>query len=386
MGLRNLLRRETGAAAVQTARQREPAGELESYLPLQTPEYRLYDAIREAVPIVDAAIDRIIRLTGSFAVHCTRRENEARLRQFLDQVPVGACGRGITDFLWVYLDNLLTYGNAVGEVVLNRQRSEVYALYNPPLAQIEIARGGGPLEAVLRVRDGAKTWPVREPWLVFYSALGAGAGELRGRSILASLPCVTSILLKIYRSIGQNFERLGNLRFAVTYRPGSSPLDRAGAKEIAGNIAREWSAAMNAESGVVRDFVAVGDVDIKVIGADNQIIDSNVPVRQMLEQIVAKLGLPPFILGLSWSSTERMSKQQADILTSELESYRTILTTAVLRVCDVYMRLHNIQDKVTLEWENISLQDEVEMANAALMRARAAALGRQQPARGQETS
>ena len=59
---------------------------------------------------------------------------------------------------------------------------------------------------------------------------------------------------------------------------------------------------------------------IKVIGADNQVLDSQVPVRQMLEQIVAKLGVPPFLLGLSWSTTERMSAQQADLLTSELST------------------------------------------------------------------
>lgn len=67
-----------------------------------------------------------------------------------------------------------------------------------------------------------------------------------------------------------------------------------------------------------------------VIGADNQIIDTQVPVRQMLEQIVAKLGLPPFILGLSWSTTERMSQQQAEILASELESYRELLNSVIL--------------------------------------------------------
>ena len=88
-------------------------------------------------------------------------------------------------------------------------------------------------------------------------------------------------------------------------------------------IAREWSDAMSAaEQGQIKDFIAVGDVDIRVIGADNQVIDSEVPVRQLLEQIVAKLSLPPFMLGLSWSTTERMSAQQADILTSELDYYR----------------------------------------------------------------
>lgn len=70
----------------------------------------------------------------------------------------------------------------------------------------------------------------------------------------------------------------------------------------------------DSQSGVVRDFVAVGDVSVKVIGADGPVLDAAVPVRQLLEQLVAKTGLPPFLLGLSWSSTERMSAQQADLL------------------------------------------------------------------------
>lgn len=61
----------------------------------------------------------------------------------------------------------------------------------------------------------------------------------------------------------------------------------------------------------------MGDVDIKVIGADNQILDSEVPVRQILEQLIARTGIPPFLLGLNWSTTERMSAQQADLMTSE---------------------------------------------------------------------
>ena len=82
---------------------------------------------------------------------------------------------------------------------------------------------------------------------------------------------------------------MGNIRFAVTYKPQNDSLDRAYAKERAMQVAKEWSEAMQT-GGAVKDFVAVGDVQIKVIGADNQILDSEVPVRQMLEQIVAKTG------------------------------------------------------------------------------------------------
>ena len=124
-------------------------------------------------------------------------------------------------------------------------------------------------------------------------------------------------------------------------------------------------------SSSVKDFVAVGDVQIKVIGAEAQLPDSEVPVRQLLEQIVAKTGLPPFLLGLSWSSTERMSSQQADALTSELEAYRRILTPAITRICDTALRLYGLPGGVTVIWDDIMLQDIVELAKAELYSAQA---------------
>lgn len=187
--------------------------------------------------------------------------------------------------------------------------------------------------------------------------------------MLKGLPFVSGILMKIYKTIGLNWERMGNVRFAVTYKPQNDTLDRAYAKERAMQVAKEWSEAMQT-GGAVKDFVAVGDVQIKVIGADNQILDSEVPVRQMLEQIVAKTGLPPFMLGLSWSSTERMSAQQADVLTSEIDAYRRILTPVVERICRTYLLLEGTPSQVEVEWDDAMLQDNVELARASSMRRR----------------
>lgn len=202
------------------------------------------------------------------------------------------------------------------------------------------------------------------------SALNPRPGSLYGESILKGLPFVSKILLSIYRTIGVNWDRVGNVRFAVTCKPGNDPAERAYAKERAQTIAREWGKAMQGDR--VTDFVAVGDVEVKVIGADNQILDSSVPVRQMMEQIVAKLGLPPFLLGLSWSTTERMSSQQADLLTSELNSYRRMLHPVICRVCSLWLRLNGRPADFQVEWNKINLQDEVELANARLLNARAA--------------
>ena len=127
-------------------------------------------------------------------------------------------------------------------------------------------------------------------------------------------------------------------------------------------------------SGSVRDFVAVGDVDIKVIGADGPVLDSQVPVRQILEQLISRTGIPPFLLGLSWSSTERMSAQQADMLTSEITAIRRSLEPVLRRVAQLWLRLHGYDDTVEICWEDINLQDLVEEARAELYRAQAETL------------
>ena len=99
-------------------------------------------------------------------------------------------------------------------------------------------------------------------------------------------------------------------------------------------------------------------MSIRAIGADNVMPDCEVPVRQILEQLVAKTGLPPFLLGLSWSSTERMSSQQADMLTSEITALRRTLTPMVERVCRLWLRLHGYGCRFAVEWDDINLQDQ----------------------------
>ncbi len=360
---------------MQTARHLPAEEGLRTALPLQGSEAKLYEALREAVPIVDAAIQKILRLMGHFLYCSDDPATQEALREFARQVKVGATGQGLNTFILTYLDSLLTYGNAVGEMVLAPGGQHIAALYNPGLAHIEIMPGATPLEARIMVRsEGFALSPVPYPELILFSALSPGPGSVTGNSILKGLPSVCEVLLKIYNSIGQNFDRVANVRFAVTCKPGTNA-DRAYAKDIAREIASEWSQAMTScQNGQVRDFVAVGDVDIKVIGADNQTLDTEIPVRQMLEEIVAKLGLPPFLLGLSWSTTERMSRQQADILTSELESYRAIIGPVLLKIAGLFLRLGGHRGRVWVEWDNISLLDETELANARLTNARAAAL------------
>lgn len=334
---------------------------------IQPAEKELYDRLRAAVPVIDAALMKIIRLTGGFRVVCSDEEYQNDLDRFLENVQVGLSGKSINCFADNFLDSLLTYGSAVCEIVQDSENQLIAGLWLGDVSAVRMQAGKEPFARsyTVRSKDGS-CHKVEHPENILYAALTGGHSVLRG------LPALSGILLRIYECIGQNYDRAGNVRYAVVYKPQSGTDDFVYSRERAQQIADEWADGMNsARYGQVKDFVAVGDVDIKVIGADNQLFDTNVPVRQILEQLIAKLSIPPFLLGLNWSSTERMSSQQADILTSELEYYRRLITPVICDVAGAYLSSIGAEADCSVEWENINLQDETALAEARLKNAQA---------------
>ena len=363
-------KQERGAAEVQVrSGQRHPFALLRSYVPLRSAESELYRAVREAVPVVDAAIYKLIRMTGGVMVRCADRSAEEALKEFLRTVPTGRGQFGINAFLDCYLDSLLTYGQAVGEIVPAAGNREIAALLCARVEDIEIREGENPMEFQLCGSDETGRM-VELPYqdLLLFTPLNPETEHPYGVSLLRGLPFLADILSTIYQTVGINWERCGNVRFAVTCQDSEG----VNAAERSRVLAEEWSRAMQeTRSGNVRDFVAVGDVSIRVIGGDAPILDSEVPVRQILEQIVAKTGIPPFMLGLSWSSTERMSAQQADLLTTEITAIRRSLTPVVERICRLWLRMHGFSCGFEVVWDDINLQDQVEEARAELYREQA---------------
>ena len=345
---------------------------LDGYVPLGSAETKLYRSIREAVPVVDAAIMKIIRLTGGFEARCSDAKAQAELNEFIRTVDVGRGQCGLGAFMAQYLDSMITCGRAVGEIV-TRGDLEIAAVICGNVADVLIREGDTPLDFELCCAgEHGDTVPMPYQNLLLFTPFNPEADSPYGVSMLRSMPFLCGILLKIYQSLGINWERAGNVRFAVVYKPQGDIIDRAVAQDRAEQIAQQWSAAMqSSKNGAVRDFVAVGDVEVKVIGADNQILDSEVPVRQILEQLIARTGIPPFLLGLNWSTTERMSAQQADLMTSELNAIRRTLEPVMLRICDMWLCMHGYACSCELEWEAINLQDQVEEAKAALYNAQA---------------
>lgn len=373
-------KQKTKTPAIQTQLRlgsAHPFGALRQYVPMGGGEAQVYRDLREALPILDGAVQKLVRLTGGFRVRCPDKEAERRLSLFLRTVPCGRGQFGIDSFLAAYLDSLLTYGRSVGEMVVSRGR--LRALCWGDVTKVEIREGDSPLDIAICAPDETgkmRVLPYQN--LLLFTPLNPEPASPYGVSLFRGMPFLAEILLKIYHTVGVNWERAGNVRYSVVYKPQEETLDGATAQERGAQIAGQWTRAMEeSRSGGVRDFVAVGDVDIKVIGADGKILDSQVPVRQILEQLVARTGLPPFLLGLSWSATERMSTQQSDLLTTELWALRRAVTPALERICRTYLRLEGFGCEAEILWDDISLQDLVEEAQAGLYKAQAKKIQRE---------
>ncbi len=144
-----------------------------------TADAALYRNLRENIPILDAAIGKLVRLTGGFSLDTGSDGLNAQLNRDLSGINVGGNQQGIEAFIATYLDQLLTYGSAVGEMITDGR--ELYALYNGDTRNLEVRRAGNGLD--LCFFSGGKSLP--RPELLLYSVLNPEPGAVAGHQSAA---------------------------------------------------------------------------------------------------------------------------------------------------------------------------------------------------------
>ena len=140
---------KSGVAAVCQLRNGDlhPFGAMRGFVPLGGGEERVYREMREAIPVLDAAVVKMVRLCGGFEVQCRTPEAQQKLNGFLQMMPCGRGQMGIESFLSGYLDSLLTYGRAVGELVV--AGGKLRAVCWGDVTSLEVQESDNALETVL---------------------------------------------------------------------------------------------------------------------------------------------------------------------------------------------------------------------------------------------
>lgn len=116
-------------------------------------ERELYLSLRESVPVIDAAINKIVRLIGNFRIETSGSSSQKLADEFVKNVKTNGSSGGMMNFVYCYLDSLLTYGAAVGEMVPDAGANGIAALYNASLDDVEIRADKTPLDLVVCKND-----------------------------------------------------------------------------------------------------------------------------------------------------------------------------------------------------------------------------------------
>lgn len=315
----------------------------------QRVDFPIYRALREGVPVIDAAIRELKRLVGTFEVVADDqvygkqgRTTKAEIESFLANIPIiGTRQTGFQNFLSLHLDSLLLFGKAAAEIVLTNSRDGVYGLKPIPVETLRLVAGEeGQLRIAQQQPQGLVVLPDD---LVFYNVLSPQDNRPHGTSLLASLAFVADIWLKMAWSLGKTWERFGTPTFHVNWLPDENFRDPSGqqTQRILDQIESQFIDAMESRRDLssTKDFFSAGKIAVQVIGAQGEALNFEVPHRAIMEQIVSVTGLPPWWLGFSWSTTERLSQQQADKIVGNIKSWREELTPDITHLIDLHLLL-----------------------------------------------
>jgi hypothetical protein len=329
-----------------------------------------------SVPVLSRAIDILTGLVGTPELLSPDPVAEERLRAWSDEVRYGRIGVGLDRFLRDHLVQSLLYGVAVGELSASTRRDGVDTLwsYLTPACIIR-SRPDGEIEVAQRVAPGREVVFPEETLLL--TAPFAEACNPVGRSLFTAAMRAAQLWLDMQGAYSATCRRIGSAAFVVCYEPPSELDDPQGnlTEQINRSIAAQWAETMRSQvqQGQVKDFISTGKVTVTTIGSDGSALNLPEEKRAIVEEIVAATGVPPWMLGYSWSTTERLSTQQADLLLSTIESIRRAVTPVIHKIVDTHRLLAGIRGEWSLAWPEVTLQDMVQTATAEFTAARARA-------------
>lgn len=323
----------------------------EGFIPRQVNPW-FYSALREALGPLDGGIDRLVTMDGIIGVSGGNDKITGAIQNdFLKNIPFNDLEAGFQAFYSAQGDMMLEQGCAIGEMVMDARGKELIGLrvadskgvvfhregtqldtwYRPPRYRRTGRRDGtDAIETVIR-NNGLGAGGLSETYLteqgflqmdpatMVYAGFNSHADNPYGVSMLRSIEFVSQLLVRIQNSTGLTWDRFGDPVFHILYQTKNRALKGTDFDKRRDALAKDFQTVMNTKrGGNSADFVnAIGaddNITIKVIGEGNQVLAMDVPARHMLDQIIAKFGLPSWMLGIDVRTSGSMGDQQSEMV------------------------------------------------------------------------
>ncbi|MDR3389934.1 MAG: hypothetical protein P4L92_23095 [Rudaea sp.] len=383
---------------------------LRTFVPRVVNPY-FFEALREAMPLIDGGIGKMITLDGLVRFEGKDQGLCDEITKAMEALPVNDCETGIQAAYELHGGEIYEQGLGIGECVMDakgrklvgvriadskgvfarrNELSNIEWWYRPPAWKL-VKRGDGTdqVEVVLRnntnvanVTPGALNqlnYALLDSSRLFYSAFRPEADNPYGVSIMRSMEFVAQNLLKIQNATGNAWDRFGDPPFQLTYKTKNRSLKAPELDKRRNQLAQDLANTLDAKrKGNSADFVqAVGaddEIVIQVIGGKGEVLDVEMPAKHLVEQILAKMPLPGWMMGLSEAQAGRMADQQSEMVLMESKTRFVRRQPALKMIVSTWLRGQGITWKDG-DWDIVqelpNLRDIMKQAQARFLNAQA---------------
>ncbi|MBB5769105.1 hypothetical protein [Xanthomonas euroxanthea] len=369
----------------------------------------LYEALKEAVPMLDGGLGRMVTLDGVLGVEGDNDTLVAEIEEWMASVPVNDLENGYQAMYASQGEEMFEQGHGIAEFVYSATGRDVVGLRvadskgtafvrdtdrmrvfyrNPNACSDHRPDGLGNVEAILqgRVRGTLTAGLLLEvgyveldPAQLSIAINRPEADNPYGTSMLRAVPFVSQILLQMQNSTRQVWGRFGDPSFHVAFSTKSNKVDSAAAQKRAEAIASSLATALAAKARGNSVDVATGvgmndEISIDVIGAVNEALQIELPARHMIEQIVASFGIPAWMLGVSWAQAAGIAEPQSELVLQDAKTRFARREASLRKPIEAMLRARGRTWKKG-DWKLVqhlpSLTDELKRAQAEFLRAQA---------------
>jgi len=375
----------------------------------------LYEAIREAMAPIDGAINKMVMLDGVVEVEAETDALQNELDDWMEGVKVNDVEQGFQAFYRSQGNEMYEQGCTIGDYFINAKEKDVTNLrvgdskgihfqrnkqtgeldyyYAPPAQKRGKFDGTENIERVLRnsyEHNGNITsflegnnYHKLDPSTLIYAGFNNEADNPYGVSLMRSTEYDSRILLIMKNALGRTWERFGDPIFNVTLKKkkgrgvSQKELDEQ-EKKIAKNLSDAMTVKKSGNSADIVNIIGPDDeFNIEVLGGDGQVLEIEMPARHLLENIVAKTGLPSWMLGFHWSTAERLALKQSEIVLQDSSTRFSLRKPQLIKPIHAMLRARgiafNLRD-IQLVQNLPNLQDLEAKSRSNLMDAQAEAI------------
>lgn len=336
-----------------------------------------FEFLIESVPICGAAINKLVTLDGIPIVTGPNKKLVDEINEWMQHVPVNDIQRGLQAFHQGLSREAFEQGFSFGEFITDKKRTDIVGLRVADSKFIKFSRDETGLRVYQRADGDNQERELNQQNLIYFSVNNENTNPY-GTPVLRGCEFVSKVITTIYNATGRTWERFGDPSYSVIYK--TSKKDGTDLEARKKTIIEEFNAALRAKkAGQSADFVRAIDtsseINISVIGADNTVIlDMDVPMKYLIQDICGVTGLPAWMLGYSFSTTERRANFEAEMVLADVAVRQAAKTPHFERLIRTMLLLRGRTWKPgdwQIEWKQVNLHDLVAQAQARFLNAEA---------------